>query len=469
MEHIELFGLSVEDLRKICLKALEKGGQYSDLFFEYCISDDISIRDAEVNSISSDIDFGAGIRVIKGEKTGYAYTEVTSFDKMLKAAEYAAEIAESNHSNISIPLDTHILKYQNHYPFLESDKNSIEYKSAILKKLDESIRNSDTRVTKVIARISTSLNKVMFYNSNGEFYTDIRPLCSISASCVMEKDGRMETFSSSQSHRSGIEMITPELIQNLKNKIISGCSRLFEAKVPKGGQMPIVMGAGSSGILLHEAIGHTFEADFIRKGTSIFTDKMGTRICKEGINIVDDGTVDRNRGAINIDDEGIASQKTYMVKDGVLNSFLHDRISAKHYNVSPTGNGRRESFRYPPIPRMRATYMENGDSNIEDLIKEVKKGIFVDDFSNGQVQIGAGDFTFFVKSGYMIENGKLSYPIKDTNIIGNGPEALSDILAVAKDAKIDDSTWTCGKGQSVPVSCGMPSVLIKSLNVGGLN
>ena len=237
---------------------------------------------------------------------------------------------------------------------------------------------------------------------------------------------------------------------------------------PKGGRMPVVMGAGASGILLHEAMGHAFEADFNRKGQSIFTDRMGKRICRKGINILDDGTVMHSRGAVNYDDEGVPGQKTYMVTDGVLTSYLHDRISAKWYGVMPTGNGRRESFRYNPIPRMRATYMESGcDGSVQDLIASVKKGIFVDQFANGQVKIGEGDFTFYVKSGFLIEDGRLTMPVKDLNIIGNGPEALADIEAVASDLKIDESTWTCGKEQSVPVSCGIPSVLISKLTVGG--
>jgi TldD protein len=233
--------------------------------------------------------------------------------------------------------------------------------------------------------------------------------------------------------------------------------------------MQVVMGAGSSGILLHEAIGHAFEADFNRQNTSIFSDKLGKRVCSDQISVVDDGTIPHNRGSLNIDDEGIPSQKTYMVKDGILTSYLHDRISAGFYNTQPTGNGRRESFRYMPLPRMRATYMENGKQTESDIISSVKKGIYADNFSNGQVQIGAGDFTFFVKSGYMIENGKLTRPIKDINIIGNGPEALADIIAVANNLKIDNSTWSCGKEQYCAVSCGMPTVLVNRLNVGGDN
>ena len=228
------------------------------------------------------------------------------------------------------------------------------------------------------------------------------------------------------------------------------------------------MGAGGSGILLHEAIGHTFEADFNRKKTSIFSDKLNQKVCNENINIVDDGTLPFNRGAVNIDDEGTEGQKTYIVRNGVLTSYLHDRISAKHYQVTPTGNGRRESFRNVPLPRMRSTYMEAGSHSEKEIIAAVKKGVYVSNFTNGQVQIGAGDFTFFVKSGYLIEDGKLTQPIKDINIIGNGPQALADITMVGSNFKTDDSTWTCGKdGQSCPVTVGMPSALVSKLTVGG--
>jgi TldD protein len=234
--------------------------------------------------------------------------------------------------------------------------------------------------------------------------------------------------------------------------------------------MPVVMGAGGSGILLHEAIGHAFEADFNRKNISIFSDKLGKRICNEHINVADDGTIPFNRGSVNFDDEGAEGQKTYIVRQGVLDSYLHDRISARHYGVSPTGNGRRDTFRCVPIPRMRATYMEAGNVSEEEIIHTVRQGIYVDNFTNGQVQIGAGDFTFFVKSGYLIENGRLTQPIKDINIIGNGPRALADITLVADNPRIANGTWTCGKdGQSCPVTCGMPTALVSRLTVGGGN
>jgi TldD protein len=260
------------------------------------------------------------------------------------------------------------------------------------------------------------------------------------------------------------------MVDKLSVDAIDKTSRLFKADKPMAGEMEVVMAAGSSGILLHEAMGHSFEADFNRKNTSIFSDKLGKKIAESFVTVVDDGTLTNDRGALNMDDEGIATEKTILVNNGVLTSYIHDRISAKFYNVKPTGNGRRQDFRNVPIPRMRSTYMENGPHKKEEIIASVKNGIYVEDFSNGQVNIGPGDFTFFVKFGYIIENGKLTKPIKDINIIGNGPQALADITMVADDMKIDHGTWTCGKdGQGVPVSMGLPTVKIKKLTVGGLN
>ena len=308
----------------------------------------------------------------------------------------------------------------------------------------------------------------MFFNSLGEFYTDIRPLVSVMGSATFEQNGRLESAGASKSFRAGAEILNDNLIEELASTIAAKGAFLFEARQPVGGEMPVVMAAGSSGILLHEAVGHAFEADFVRKGTSIFSDRLGMQVCDKSITIVDDATLTSNRGSLNYDDEGIPGQKTALVEKGRLNSFLHDRISAKYYNTAPTGNGRRESFRYMPIPRMRATYMEGGEFSREEIIAGVRKGIYATDFSNGQVQIGAGDFSFYVKSGYMIENGKLAAPVKDINIIGNGPQALGEISMVGNDSMIDNSTWTCGKGQYCPVSCGMPTVLVRRLIVGGL-
>ena len=385
---------------------------------------------------------------------------------MLKAADAASAIALSQGDSRTY---RHVTPRQNDiYPIAQNWRGtSASAFVPFLKNLEKKVFSKDSRIVKVIARLSDSVSDVMMYNSLGELTFDTRPMGSVTVTAVFMQNGKNENKTASRSFRIGAEFISDSLADELANEVVKGIDARFEAIRPKGGQMNVVMGAGASGILLHEAMGHAFEADFNRKGQSIFTDKMGQQICPKGVNVVDDGTVMFNRGSGNFDDEGVAGQKTYMVQDGVLTSYLHDRISAAWFGVESTGNGRRENFRYNPIPRMRATYMESGNADPEGIIASVKSGIYVDEFSNGQVKIGEGDFTFYVKSGYLIENGKLTAPVKDINVIGNGPQALSDIVAVGNDLKIDNGTWTCGKEQSVPVSCGMPTVLISNLTVGG--
>ncbi len=469
-QYLDLFGVTQADLQKLINIALEQGGDYADLYFEHSISNELALRDGQVNAAGSHIDYGVGIRVIRGDQTGYAYSEITSMAQMEAAAKVAARIATEKRSRYIPPQNITLLQGNNYYPVVKGwDQTTVTDKIPYLNRLNQLVFDADKRVVKVMARISDSITKILFYNSLGETYADLRPMVSVTCNCVMQQNGKIESGGTSRSFRAGFEILNDSIIEEMAGEVIEKTCFLFGAKQPKGGRMPVVMGSGSSGILLHEAVGHAFEADFNRKGTSIFSDMMGRQICHNSINIIDDGTIAGNRGAVNYDDEGIPGQKTYLVKDGILNSYLHDRISAKYYNTNPTGNGRRESFRYMPLPRMRATYMESGKITENDIIESVKYGIYADNFSNGQVQIGAGDFTFFVKSGYLIENGKLTQPVKDINIIGNGPEALKEITAVANNNRIDNSTWTCGKEQYCPVSCGMPSVLVNALTVGGSN
>ncbi len=464
------FKVNKSDLQKVMAVALEKGGDYADLFFEHTINNGIQLQDGAVNSAQSNIDFGMGVRVLSGDQTGYAYIENITLEEMLKAARTAARIADSN-NKIQIASLTEIKPSANYYNVQTCwESFTVKDKMPILQKLNDTIFGLDSRVHKVRAFLSDSTSHIFFCNTEGQMFYDYRPMCSLSALCIMEDNGRIENSYSSRSYRMGTEFLTDNLIHILAKEAVEKTSILFHAIKPKGGEMPVVMGAGGSGILLHEAIGHAFEADFNRKKTSIFSDMLNKTICNKHINVVDDGTILFNRGSVNIDDEGIEGQKTYIVKDGVLTSYLHDRISAKHYGIQSTGNGRRENFRQIPIPRMRATYMEAGNYDEEEIIASVKKGIYASSFTNGQVQIGAGDFTFFVKDGYLIENGKLTQPIKDINIIGNGPKALADITMVGNNYKMDNGTWTCGKdGQSCPVTCGMPSALVSKLTVGGEN
>ena len=463
---LDTFSTSVRELEKVTAAALSRGGDYCDLYFEYTTFFNLLLKDGVVSSGGFHTDYGVGIRVLKGEKTGYAYSETTDLNDMLNAAKAASAIAYGVVESRTYACVND--RSMNIYPSVRSWREmSAESLLPFLKSLETKVFQRDNRIVKVIVRLSNSVSDVMMYNSLGELTCDSRPMGSVTVSAVFQHNGKTENNTASRSFRMGSELISERLIDELAEDVVRDMDARFEAVRPKGGQMSVVMGAGASGILLHEAMGHAFEADFNRKGQSIFSDKMGQRVCPSGVNIVDDGTVMYNRGAGNYDDEGVPGQKTYMVQDGILTSYLHDRISASWYGVASTGNGRRENFRYNPIPRMRATYMESGTADPEGIISTVDKGVYVDQFSNGQVKIGEGDFTFFVKNGYLIENGRLTTPIKDINVIGNGPQALADILAVGNDLKIDNGTWTCGKEQSVPVSCGMPTVLISSLTVGG--
>ena len=450
--------------------ALSHGGGYADLYFEYTVYQDLLLKDGDVASGGFHVDYGVGIRTLNGDRTGYAYSESTDMPDMLAAAKASAQIANAESDFDGVPYRTGNTAGAGN-DFYSPAVNWHDCRTSefipVLKKLESLIYGKEKRTVKVIAKLSWSESEIMMYNSCGELACDFRPVGSIVVSAIFSEGGKTENKTSSRSFRKGAEMISDGLLAEMAEEVVSGIDARFSAIRPKGGKMPVVMGAGASGILLHEAMGHAFEADFIRKGQSVFSDMAGKRICSGEINIVDDGTLPGNRGACNFDDEGIPGQKTYMVRHGVLESYLHDRISAGWYGVPPTGNGRRESFRFNPIPRMRATYMENGPASRDDLIASVKKGIYVDEFSNGQVKIGEGDFTFYVKSGFMIEGGRLASPVKDINIIGNGPRALADITGVGNDLAIDNGTWTCGKDQSVAVSCGIPTVLVRELVVGG--
>ena len=466
-KYLDIFKVTGNQLQVLTSTAVAQGADYCDLYFEHTTFFNLLLKDGVVSSGGFHTDFGVGIRVLKGERTGYAYSENTEMKDMLNAAKAASAIAAGS-SAAAVPYKTVTDIRQDLYPMQENwrDKGADAF-LPFLKDLEKAILAKDNRIVKVIIRLSDSVSDVMMYNSLDELTYETRPMGSITATVVFQQDGKTENRNVSRSFRIGAELIGPSLLNEIAEEAVKGIDERFEAVRPKGGQMSVVMGAGASGILLHEAMGHAFEADFNRKGQSIFSDKLGKQVCPKEVNVVDDGTVAFNRGSGNYDDEGVPGEKTYMVKDGMLCSYLHDRISANWYGVAPTGNGRRENFRYNPIPRMRATYMESGNADPESIIASVRNGVYVDEFSNGQVKIGEGDFTFYVKSGFLIENGRLTAPVKDINIIGNGPRALADILAVGNDLKIDNGTWTCGKEQSVPVSCGMPTVLIGSLTVGG--
>ena len=467
--YFEKFGVDQSMINQVMSAALAKGGDYCDVYFQHTIANYVGLEDKLVNRAFTDVALGVGIRVIKGDQTGYSFSEDISLKSMIGAAKTAAVVANSS-KKVS-PIEFKLHKTPNYYPIKTSWQDvKIDQRIPFLQTINDNVFKQDSRIKKVTIWFADEESFVLTATSDGTYCTDHRPMTLLYVSCIAEQNGRREDNGYNFSARDGIEFYTPERIEVLANESVRRTVSLFDAVKPEAGEMPVVLAAGSSGILLHEAIGHGMEADFNRKGTSIFSDKINKPVAKDIVSIVDDGTNKNIRGSLNIDDEGNDVEKTYLVKDGILKTYLHDRISAKHYNVNPTGNGRRQSFRHSPMPRMRNTYMLPGPHKKEEIIKSVNKGIYAETFTNGQVFIGAGDFTFYVKTGYLIEDGKLTKPIKDINIIGNGPKVLENVVMVADDFKMAEGGWTCGKnGQSVPVSMGLPTVKVSSITVGGVS
>jgi len=463
------FGVTDAVIREVITNGLSKGGDYCDVYFQHKIENYIGLEDKAVNRAYSNVDFGVGIRVLKGDQTGFSFTEEITPQAMKLAAKTAANIADSSKKAEIAPLNLHT--HPNYYPIETPWEDvGIDEKIPYLQKINEKVFAKDERVIKSNLWFINGSSYILIANSEGRIVYDYQPMGMIYVNCVAEQNGQREQNSFNLSGRRGIEFFTPKNIERLADEAVNRTVALFEAVKPDAGEMEVVLAAGSSGILLHEAIGHGMEADFNRKEISIFSDKINKPVAEKFVTIVDDGRDKNSRGSINIDDEGQDTERTYLVENGILRSYLHDRISANYYKVKPTGSGRRQSFRYPALPRMSNTYMLPGPHKKEEIINSVKKGIYAEIFTNGQVFIGAGDFTFYVKSGSLIENGKLTRPIKDVNIIGNGPQVLKDIVMVADDLKMAEGGWTCGKnGQSVPVSMGLPTVKVSKITVGGVS
>lgn len=463
------FGVTPRLLNDIIAEALSHGGDYCDLYFEHTIGNSIGLEDNIVNRAASNINFGVGIRVLKGDQTGYSYTEEITPSSMKLAAQTAASIADTRSHKTAGAFQKR--RFPNFYKINTPwEEVAISQKIPALEYINKKVFSLDGRVKVCNVTYSDSSTYILFANSDGVVAADYQPMCTIGASVIAEQNGRREQNGYTISKRADLTMLNQEYLSRIATKSVEGTVLLFEATTPRAGRMPMVLAAGSSGILLHEAIGHGIEADFNRRGESIFSDKIGKKVAEPFVTIIDDGTIPHMRGSINMDDEGNASQRTVLVENGTFVSYLHDRISARHYNVPPTGSGRRESFRHMPLPRMRNTYMLNGPHQKQEIIESVDYGIYAETFTGGQVKIGPGDFTFFIKQGYLIENGKLTRPIKDVNIIGNGPQVLSDIVMVGNDLAMSEAGWTCGKsGQGVPASMGQPTVKVSSITVGGRN
>jgi TldD protein len=468
MTAFDRFGLTERLLRETLSAALGRGGDFADVFCQHAVGTTLALEDGVVNRAFAHVELGVGVRVVKGDQTGYGYTEDFSLAALLDCARTAAAIADGPAGDV--PATFHRpARMPDRYPLRRewSDVRSNET-LPLVAGLNQRVFAADPRVRKVSVHFGSTCSDVLVADSKGRMVEDRQPMTSLYVSVLAEQDGRREQNGYNVAGRAGFEFYTPERLTRVVDQALARTTVLFDAVPAPVGEMPVVLAPGSSGILLHEAIGHGMEADFNRKGKSIYADKIGKPIAKPFVNIVDDASNDGARGAINVDDEGNDAGVTHLVQDGVLATYLHDGISARHYGVAPTGNGRRESYRHAPLPRMRATYMRPGPHRRDEIIASVKRGLYCQSFGNGQVKIGAGDFTFFVKNGWLIEDGKLTRPVKDVNVIGNGPKALEQVDMVADDLAIDEGGWTCGKaGQSVPVSQGLPTVRVAGMTVGG--
>ena len=468
--YFERFGVTHEALSQVLAAALSFGADDCDLFFEHSVVTSVSLSDGKVNKAGTHVDLGVGVRARKGDQVGYAYTEDLSLEAMRRAARTAAAIAEAGAPERQA-IDLSPMKLPSFYPVKQPwDAVGMDKRVPMVRAWEQQAFALDSRIKKVQTHLVDADKHVLIVRPDGRLAEDHQPMTRAMVICSAEGEGgRIESNSYNLAARAGLEFYDDqERQERMVRKAVERTTFLLEAGKPPAGEMPVVLAAGASGILLHEAIGHGLEADFNRKGISIYADKQGKKVAPDFVTVVDDGTVAGSRGAINVDDEGNLAERTVLIEDGVLRGYMHDEISAKHYGVDPTGSGRRESFRHHPLPRMRATYMDPGPHDPEAIISDTKRGIYCTSFSNGAVQIGAGDFTFYMKTGWLIEDGKLTRPIKDVNIIGNGPAALEAVDMVGNDLVLDEGGWTCGKdGQGVPVSQGQPTVRVKALTVGG--
>jgi len=467
------FGIDEATVRAVLAELGSGGAQMGDLYFQHTRTTSVKLEDGIIGEATSSISQGVGLRVVIGDQTGYAFTEELTLEAMKKAARTAAAIARGRTPSPVLPdqLQWPEIAHRDLYSLaVPWSQVGIATKLPKIQKLEALAKAKDPSIEKVTVSWWDSEERVMVATLDGMVYREVRPNTRLWCTVVAKKGEETRSNGANLAGRKGIEFYSDEQLEVLATQAVDRTMRLFDARRPPAGEMPVILAAGASGILLHEAVGHGLEADFNRKGTSIYADKMGKKVSADFVTVVDSGVEPGERGALSFDDEGNECQRTVLIENGKLASYMHDAISAKHYGVAPTGSGRRQSFKHVPMPRMRCTFMEDGPHTKEEIIASVDKGIIAETFTNGQVQIGAGDFTFYIKNGWLIEGGKVTAPISDVNIIGNGPEALENITMAAADAKLDTGGWTCGKnGQGVPVSQGLPTVLVSKLNVGGVD
>ncbi|MBZ5532140.1 MAG: metalloprotease TldD [Acidobacteriia bacterium] len=462
------FGITANDLQHYLGEALSAGGEYADLYFEYLTSTSINVEESIVKSASQGISAGCGVRVLSGERTGYAYTDDLAPEKILRAARTAALIARGPAQQPVQSLKetpAHQL-YQISSPSADAD---IAAKLDLVMRADKAARAFDPRIVQVRGGYVDELRQILVIGSDGTYATDVQPLARFSLTCIAKSGENSARGASGGGGRVSLDFFqtdkTPEYYAHeaARQAIIQ-----LDAREAPAGEMEVVLGPGWPGILLHEAIGHGLEADFNRKGTSAFAGMLGKRVASDKCTVVDNGTLPSRRGSINVDDEGSPTQNTVLIEKGILKGYLSDKLSSKLMGMPDTGNGRRESYEHIPMPRMTNTYMLAGEDSPEDIIRSVKRGVYAVNFGGGQVDITNGKFVFSTSEAYLIEDGHVTAPLKNCTLIGNGPDALTKVSMVGNDLQLDEGVGTCGKdGQSVPVGVGIPTIKLDSMTVGG--
>ncbi len=442
----------------------------ADLYFEHSIADSVSLEEGIVKKASSHVSQGVGVRATAGEKTGYAYTDEITLEQLKIAAKTAKYIARSPSDTTTIATSQRTLTPQSLYPVnIPATEIATKEKVALLEKINTIAREYDSRIKNVMASFATENKIVMIASAEGWMVGDIQPLSRLQVTCIAEDNGVKKMGSFGGGGRSEFSFFFDEnrFEHYAKEAARQSIVNLNAVPAPAG-MMDVVLGPGWPGILLHEAIGHGLEADFNRKKTSAFTDRIGERVASPLCTVVDDGTIPWRRGSLNIDDEGTPTTKTTLIEKGILRGYITDRLNARLMGIPLTGNGRRESFMSMPLPRMTNTFMLPGESNPDDIIRSVKKGLYAVSFGGGQVDITNGMFVFSASEAYLIENGQVTKPVKDATLIGSGPEVLTRVSMVGNDLRLDDGIGTCGKdGQSVPVGVGLPTIKVDGMTVGG--
>jgi TldD protein len=462
----ERAGLDLDRTQRQVDEALQ-GAEDGELFLEYSQSESLSYDDGKLKSAAFDTTQGFGLRAVAGEAHGYAHASDLSEQAIQRAAQTVKAVRSGHGGDLALPpVGTNRVLYGEENPLAALD---FSHKVAVLGEIDAYARAKDPRVKQVMASISGVWQAVQILRNNGHRAADIRPLVRLNVSIMVEENGRMETGSHGSGGRFAYDMlIDPAHWQaSVDEALRQALVNLTSIPAPAG-EMPVVLGAGWPGILLHEAIGHGLEGDFNRKQTSAFAGLMGQRVAAKGVTVIDDGTLQDRRGSLSIDDEGTPSQCTTLIEDGILTGYLQDRQNARLMGMKPTGNGRRQSFAHHPMPRMTNTIMLAGDHAPEEILKTVKKGLYAVNFGGGQVDITSGKFVFSASEAYLIEDGKVGPAVKGATLIGNGPDVLTKVGMIGNDMALDPGVGTCGKdGQGVPVGVGQPTLRIDGLTVGG--